>query len=90
MKELNKNHVGLMLGLVLALWHVAWSILVFLGFAKLLLDWIYWLHFLSIPFTVQPFEITRALLLIVVTFIVGYVMGFVAAWVWNILIKRSK
>jgi hypothetical protein len=90
MKELNKNHVGLLLGGMMALWHLVWSTLVFLGFAKALLDWIFWLHFINIPVTIEPFDLLRAVLLVIVTFIVGYVSGWVAIWLWNALIKRSK
>jgi hypothetical protein len=90
MKELSKNHVGLLLGGLMALFHLAWSALVFLGFAKVLLDWILWLHFINIPITIGPFDLLRAVLLILVTFIVGYVVGWVSTWLWNILIKTSK
>jgi hypothetical protein len=87
-KELNKNHVGLLLGGLMALWHAVWSTLVFLGFAKILIDWALWLHFISIPVTIQPFDAVRAVTLIVVTFIVGYVVGWIAAWLWDMLIKK--
>ena len=89
-KELNKNHVGLLLGGIMALWHLAWSTLVFLGFAKVLIDWILWLHFINISVVIEPFDLVRATLLVIVTFVVGYVFGWVAAWLWNALIKRSK
>jgi hypothetical protein len=90
MKELNKNHVALLLGGLMALAHLAWSILVFLGFAKVLLDWIFWLHFINIPVTIGPFDLLRAALLILVTFIVGYVAGWVSTWFWNMLIKTGE
>jgi len=89
MKELNKNHVGLLLGGMMALWHLVWSTLVLLGFAKILLDWILWLHFINITVNIQSFDLVRAALLVIVTFVVGYVFGWVAAWLWNMLIKRS-
>jgi len=90
MKELSKNHVGLLLGGLMALFHLAWSTLVFLGFAKLLIDWILWLHFITIPVTIGPFDLLRAGLLVLVTFVVGYVVGWVSALLWNMLIKTSK
>jgi hypothetical protein len=90
MKELNKNHVGLLLGGMMGLWHLVWSTLVLLGFAKILLDWILWLHFINITVNIAPFDLVRAALLVIVTFVVGYVFGWVAAWLWNMLIERSK
>lgn len=90
MKELNKNHMGLLLGGVMALAHLAWSVLVFLGFAKVLLDWILWLHFINLSITIETFDIVRAAMLVLVTFVVGYVFGWVTALLWNLLIKRIK
>lgn len=75
--------VGLFVGGV----HVFWSMLILFGLGQPLLDWIYWLHFLTNPFTVAPFDITRALFLIVVTFVVGYTAGWCFALLWN---KYSK
>jgi hypothetical protein len=90
MKELNKIHVGLLLGGMMVFGHLAWSTLVFLGFAKVLLDWVLWLHFISIPITIGPFELVRAAVLVIFTFIVGFVVGWVSAWLWNMLIKTNK
>jgi hypothetical protein len=87
-KELNKNHVGLLVGGLLGGWHLLWSVLVLLGFAKVLLGWVLWLHFITLPVTIQPFEIVRAGTLVVVTFIVGYVIGWIAAWIWGFLVKK--
>jgi len=89
-KELNKIHVGLLLGGLMALWHLVWSTLVFLGFAKVLLNWILWLHFINIQVTIGPFDLLRAVLLILITFIVGFVVGWVSAWLWNVLIKKAR
>ncbi len=90
MKELSKNHVGLLLGGLMALLHLVWSVLVFFGVAKLLLDWILWLHFINIQVTVGPFDLLRAVLLVIVTFAVGFIVGWVSAWIWDMLIERSK
>ena len=88
MPELNKNKVSLATGGFLGLVHALWSILVALGFAQPLLNFIYSLHFLNNPFSVSSFDLSKALLLVVVTFIVGYVAGWVFTTIWNMIIKK--
>lgn len=90
MKELNKNHVGLIIGSMVGLWHVVWSILVLFGFAQTLIGWILWLHFLNNPYQVEPFEFARATILVIVMFVAGYVVGWVSAYLWNRLIGKKK
>jgi len=63
--------------------HTLWSILVLVGWAQPLINFIVWLHMLSPTPTVEPFGWHRALLLIVVTALVGYVLGYIGAIVWN-------
>lgn len=80
---MNKNKSGLALGTLLGLWHLVWGGLVAVGAAQAFLDFVYWMHFLNNPFTVQPFEIGRVAILVVVTFVIGYVLGWMFAWLWN-------
>ena len=68
-------------------WHLVWSVLVLLGWAQTIINFILGLHMLSIPVQVLPFNIATAGLLIVVTFAVGYVAGRVFATVWNAVHK---
>lgn len=77
------------MGGMMALWHLAWSTLVLLGFAKAFLDWVLWLHFITIPITIGPFDLLRAAILVIFTFVVGYVVGWVSAWLWNTLIEKK-
>lgn len=88
MQKLNKNEVGLVLGAVTALAHLVWLILVGAGLAQGLLDWILDLHRIEPVFTVMPFAWGQAILLLIVTAVVGYVVGWVLAAVWNSL-RRS-
>ncbi|MBI5220932.1 MAG: hypothetical protein HY978_03835 [Candidatus Liptonbacteria bacterium] len=83
MQPLYKNSVGLTLGLLVGLMHLGWVVLVVLGWAKPLLDWVLSLHFLSFPYTMAPFSLITALSLVVFTFVCGYVMGWVLAALWN-------
>ena len=85
----NPIRVGLVVGVVLGLYHAAWSALVALGLAQKLIDCILTLHFLKVPVTVEPFDLMRAAILVGVTFVVGVVIGIVFAIVWNLLHPKS-
>jgi hypothetical protein len=74
-------------GSLLALMHLGWAILVASGFAQALYNWILQLHMLSIPITVLAFDPVMAVELIIVTFVIGYVGGWVIALVWNYFAK---
>ena len=80
---MNNNKVGLILGSFMGLFHLVWGILVALGMAQGLLDFVYNLHSLNNPFTVMPFNFMSTVGLIIFTFIVGYVFGYVFAMIWN-------
>ncbi len=81
--KLNKNKTALTLGLFVGLMHAAWALMVSMGLGQKMLDMIYRIHFLNNPFVVSPFMMARALKLVVFTAVVGYVMGFVFAFIWN-------
>lgn len=80
---LNKHKTAMALGFFIGGWHLVWSFLVGVGFAQTLLNWSFSWHMLSNPFVVQPFSLTNALILIIVTFAVGYAVGYLFATVWN-------
>lgn len=85
--KLNIGSTALMFGTFAAVVHIVWSLLVFLGFAKSYLDWMLGLHFLNNPFRVAPFNTITALILIATTFVLGYLVGWLFASVWNYLHK---
>jgi len=87
--ELDKHKAGLVFGSVMGLWHLVWSLLVAGNFAQRLLNWIYQIHFLNNPFQVADFVFVRAVVLIVVTAVIGYVVGWVFAVIWNRLHRAS-
>lgn len=80
---LNLNKTGLVWAAILGGWHVVWALLVLLGFAQMVYDFILWAHMIHLPITIGPFDIGAALTLITVTAVFGYVIGYTAAWVWN-------
>lgn len=79
----NPSKVGLVFGAVLGGWHLLWSVLVFLGMAQGIYDFILWAHMIRIPIAIGPFDAKAALTLVVLTSVMGYAFGYVAAWVWN-------
>lgn len=81
--KFNSLTVGLYTGLLLGSCHLLWSILVFLGMAQSIMDFILGLHFLSNPYVVQPFNFVTAITLLLVTSIVGFVAGYISTLVWN-------
>mgnify|MGYP001615723692 CR=1 FL=1 len=71
--------VGTFVGLV----HLVWALLVGTGMAEGKINFIFGLHFLSIPFTMLSFSWMGGLVLVVVSSIVGYIVGSVFGYIWN-------
>jgi hypothetical protein len=78
---------GLVLGALLGGWHLCWSALVALKLAQPFIDFVFWIHFIKPIYVIQPFEITRAVILIIVTAGVGFVLGSAFALIWNAVHK---
>lgn len=85
--KLKVGATAMVFGVVVALMHAVWMLMVFLGVGQLYLNWIFGLHLISNPFVVQPFNLMSAIFLIIFTFVVGYLLGWVFAFVWNRLHK---
>ncbi|HLC08377.1 MAG TPA: hypothetical protein VJK06_03745 [Methyloceanibacter sp.] len=83
MASINPNKAGLAVGALYGAWHLTWSLLVALGLAQPLIDFLFWIHFIKPVYVIEPFEILRAVILIVVTSGIGYLIGVVFALVWN-------
>ena len=89
MEIIDKNKTGLTFGFLISSLHLLWSILVALGIAQALLNFILNIHMLDVTVTVMPFDLVKALVLIIVTFIVGYVFGWLMAFFWNKCFKEK-
>jgi hypothetical protein len=53
----------------------------------MLLNFVFWLHMLSNPYQVAPFDLAAAVSLLVIAFLVGYVIGWIFSSLWNKLHK---
>ena len=87
--HLNARKAGLAVGFFLGALHALWSLLVATGLAQALIDFVFWLHFIRPVFMIDPFEPVRALLLIGFTSLVGFIIGYVLAVVWNAMHKAQ-
>jgi len=63
---------GLVLGSVIGVWHLCWSALVAAGVAQVVIDFIFWIYFIKPVYVIEPFEIDRAAMLVVVTAGLGF------------------
>jgi hypothetical protein len=87
MGTVNPNKAGLVLAALLGGWHFLWAMLVALGWAQTVLNFVFWIHFIKPPYTVGPFSAGIALLLILVTATIGYIAGYLLGVLWNAIHK---
>ena len=83
MNHLNPRKTGLTVGAFIGGWHVIWSLLVALGWAQPLINFVLWAHMISLPYVVKAFDLSAAATLVVMTWFVGYVVGYIFAKIWN-------
>jgi hypothetical protein len=89
MNTLDPVRSGLVLAAVMGLWHAAWSLIVALGWAQRLIDFVLWMHFIKPVYVIDAFNPATAVVLVAVTSAVGFVVGAVFALVWNWFHRRS-
>lgn len=84
MKNVNAHKTGLAAGSFLALSHLSWVLLVALKIAKPLMDWVLSLHFIVIDYDIGSFSMGPAVLLVLLTFGMGYTGGWIFSALWNV------
>ena len=87
----DKNKTGVTWGLFFAIFHAIWALAVAImpGTLQSFLDWVFHIHFLERVWILTSFNFLNALVLVVFTFVVGYVLGWVYAWADNMHHKNK-
>lgn len=82
---LRPKQLGLALGCFLAIVHLIWALCVALIRQPMqnFLEWIFELHFLQPVYVLTAFNFLDMILLVIVTFIFGYIFGWLMASLWN-------
>lgn len=83
--KLETQKTALTVGIFLGALHLLWSILVAISVAQPLMDFIFWAHMIVNPYHITGFSLTQSATLVILTFVVGYLGGWVFAKVWNYL-----
>ena len=90
MQKISPLRTGLTVGLVLALWHLAWATLVATGWAQTVIDFVFWIHFYKPIMRVEPFDLGVAGLLVAIAGLFGFMVGAIVAVAWNRFHQRSE
>lgn len=90
MKGLDSHKIGCLMAGLMGFFHAVWALLVACGFAQWFLDFVFWLHFITNPYRIEAFGITRMIMLVAFTSGVGYLIGYIFAHVWNLLHHPTK
>jgi len=83
MKELNKNNIGLSLGIIFVAIHVLWFIILVAGFGQHFLSWIIETHFIKINIEIIEFNLFLGIMTLIRAFVVGYITGWLFAFIYN-------
>jgi len=83
MQTVDANKTGLSLAVLLGGSHLVWVLLVLAGLAEPLVDFIFWLHLIKPVYTIEAFATGRAVGLVALTAVVGYIVGWLFGLIWN-------
>lgn len=87
---LDKNKTGLVVGLFLAAIHLIWSlgVLAVRDPMQNFLDWIFAIHALQPIWVITSFSFMNMIWLLIVTFVIGYILGWIFAIIANYIHKK--
>ena len=82
MKAIHPVKAGVTLGALIGGWHLCWALLVAVGWAQPLIDFIFWMHFIKPVYVVGPFN-GVAIVLIAITTLIGFLVAYIFSLLWN-------
>ncbi len=85
----DKHQLGLKFGLVTAVLHLIWVVAILVGVAESFMDWTMSIIFVEFPYTIIDPTITGTIALMALTFVLGYITGWLLAAIWNWLNKKK-
>jgi hypothetical protein len=88
-QKLDEKHVALTLGSLFAAVSAVWAGIVYAGYGQTLLTWMIGVHFVQTQAIVVPFDITTTIVLILAKFIIGALLGYAFAAIWNKLLNKK-
>lgn len=86
---LHPVRTGVAFGAFMGLWHLIWSMLVALGWAQAIIDFVLWMHFMKVPVTTAPFSLPTAAVLVAVTALIGFAAGTAFGALWNWVQRKA-
>ena len=88
-QKLDKEHVALTLGSLFAAVSAVWAGIVYAGFGQTFVNWMTGVHFMQAQVQVIPFNITTTVVLVLAKFIIGALLGYAFATIWNGLLNKK-
>lgn len=85
---LKPNQVGLALGGTMGFVNLVWVVLVAVGGAQTVVTSLMKMHSVTMTAKVGAFDAAMAIELLVVSVLVGYVIGWVFAHIWNYVVAK--
>jgi hypothetical protein len=83
LERLSTTTTGLVVGAVMGGMHLFWLLMVAAGWGQSIMNFIFWMYFIKPIDLIEPFELIRAISLVVTTSIIGFMIGWTAARLWN-------
>jgi hypothetical protein len=83
MKAIHPIKAGITLAALIGGGHLCWAVLVAVGWAQPVMDFIFWIHFIKPVYVVGPFDLGTAAILVAITTVVGFVVAYVFSVLWN-------
>lgn len=89
-QKIDVKKIALSTGIFLGAVHAIWAICVAItrSGVQAFMDWVLLLHSISMPMSILPFNLLNSIMLVVVTFVIGCLFGWIFAHAFNYLHRR--